>query len=1032
MSVIGLTQSGDDGSVPVWEPADVPFVGRLDQVNTLLAALRKVERGGPAAVFVEAEMGIGKTRLLATASERLRSAGALVLSGACLDIGDASPLHTLRQALRRFAPEHGPAGLTASGAIRELIAVRDLIAVLDGEAASPDGAGALLERLSRGLGAVAAGRPLVLIVDDLQWADRTTRQLLLYLLAGLGGIRLLLLGAARAESLRGDDPLRTMLVELRRHRSVQVIRLPPLDRAETVRLAESVVGRPLDAETAESLWIRSGGVPFVAEELARDIRDGRVGLSETLREIFLSRVDALPPDAHIVTHTVAAGVEPVSHGLLARVVPLDEERLLQAARTAVGHGVLVADEDGYRFRHRLVKEVLEPQLLPGERVRVHRRYAESLAEEADGALQHARLAHHWRLAGEPLRALSAAAAAAQEAERLSGYAEAFEHWTAALELSEAVTGLRPANLEPATLGRRAAEAAHRCGEHDRALDLLERIAAEDSGTAPAWLRSLRARLLAAVGRLSDAEYEYEAILAAENVSAPERVAAAAQAADLLRQLGRYGEAGKRAQDALDRARGTAGCTSSIVLAGATLGYSQAFLDDHAAGLAALREAGRTARRSGTALDVAQADLHLAELLSGPLNDLEEGVEVARKGATRAERAGLGRTHGARLLVVAANGLFRLGRWAEAEQVVDAALRHHPSGADAVELLLARCRIRVGYGHLDDSERDLESAETLLAAGGGVRQQLPLLTLRAGIAMWRDQPDEAREAVRQGLELAESRHDDVWVQAPLIWHGLRAEAEARFSRNGAPDRTAIRRLLRVAERMAENSAAAAEPVRGAVTGYRELCAAEISRLEGRSDPISWARTAAVWKRLKHPYPVGYAQLRQAEALFAIRARNAEAAGVLRAAYRIGQQLGARPLTDEIRALATRARVPLDDPGSPVNPPPAGRLDPVTPRADPASGSGQPARTFTDGSTAAPPGAQAPPLGRPAVDGLAPLTDRERQVLALVAQGRTNRSIAGELFISERTVGVHVSHIFDKLQVRTRVEATLIYERSRPRT
>jgi DNA-binding CsgD family transcriptional regulator/tetratricopeptide (TPR) repeat protein len=1064
MSAIGLTVPGENSSFPARDPGDVPLVGRDEQLTAVRTALGRVERGGTAAVFVEAEIGVGKSRLLAAAGEQARAAGAVVLAGTCLDIGDASPLHPLRQALRRLGtptrpdptrpepsrpepdPVTGSAGASAAG---ELDAARHLLAVLDHEAASRDGAGALLERLSSGLADIAGGRPLVLIVDDLQWADRTTRKLLLYLLAGLGGIPLLLLGAVRTESLLGDDPLRTMLAELRRLRTVRVLRLPPLDRAGTTALAAAVLGRPLDRAAAERLWQRSGGVPFVVEELARELRDGRDGLSETLRETFLARLDALAPDAHLVVQAVSTGIEPVPHDLLSRVVPLDEERLLNAARDAVSQRILTASGDGYRFRYRLVREVLQARLLPGEQIRAHRRYAEALAGGTGGELRPARLAHHWRLAGDPARALPAAIAAAREAERLGGYAEAFEHWNAALDLRRAVPDPDPDAPEVATLGRLAVEAAHRCGEHERALALAQRLADDLAGTpgrtdepVPSWLRMLRARLLAAVGRLAEAQLEYESTLAASDVRAAERVAAAAHAADLLRQLGRYAEAGKWAQDALDLARGVADCTSSLVLAGATLGYSQAFLDDHAAGVATLRAAGETARRFGTPLDAAQADLHLAELLSGPLNELTEGVAVARRGAADAERAGLGRTGGARLLAVAANGLFRLGRWAEAEQAVEAALRHRPAGADAVELLLARCRVHVGYGHLDDSERDLESVETLLAAGGGVRQLMPLLTLRAGIAMWRDQPGEARAAVRQGLDLAESRSDDVWLQAALVWHGLRAEAEARFSRNGAPDQQTIDRLRAVADRMAEQSATA--PVRGAVAGYRDLCAAELSRVAGRSDPAGWARTARVWDRLNHPYPAAYARLRQAEALFGIRTRNAEAAEVLRAAYRIGRRLGAGPLVEEIRALAARARVILDDPPATADRPAPATADRPgggsAGDAAPAAGStGRAAAGVTGRAAAAGATGRAAAAGTagPAADAvsgaggdLASLTGRERQVLALVARGHTNRAIAAELFISERTVGVHVSHIFDKLQVRTRVEATLVYERSGP--
>lgn len=1008
---------------------EFPFVGRVSHLQTLRAALRDVERGATGAVFVTGESGVGKTRLVTVASEEMRRAGAVVLSGACLDIGDALPLHPLRQALRRFPPEPGPGRGPGPAGMAPTDAVRDLLAVLDGEATGPDGGGALLERLSRGLGALASGRVLVLIVDDLQWADRTTRQLLLYLLAGLSDIRLLLLGTARAETLHGTDPLRLLLVELRRLRSAQVLELPPLDHAETAQLAASILGQPLEPDAAELVWARSGGNPFVVEELARDARDGRTGPSDTLREMVLARVDALPQPARTAVTAVAAAVEPVAHGLLLEVLNLTEEQLIQAARTAVEQRILVAGEDGYRFHHRLIKEVLEPNLLPGERVGLHRRYAEAIAAKPDAELQHARLAHHWRLAGEPALALPAAVAAAEEAERLSGFAEAFEHWSVALELARELPEAQCPGGDATPLWQRAAEAAHRCGEHDRALALLEQLArGRPDPPPPSWLHIRRARYLAAVGRPAEAEAEYERALADGACTPQEKSTAAAHSAELLLQLGRHADAGTRAREALALARDVDDSVSATVLAAAALGFSQAYLNDPAAGVTAVRDALQTAERSGSPVDIARAHLHLAELLTGPLNELEEGVAVARQGADRAEQLGLGRTYGTRLASVAANGLFRVGRWGEAEEVIAAALRHRPSGADAVELLLARCRLRIGYGDLDASERDLESIDTLLAAGGGARHVLPLLTLRAGLAMWRGRHAEARRAVQQGLDLAERRSDDVWLQAPLVWHGLRAEAEAHASGNVEPDPEAVARLRRTAERMARSSATATGPVRDTVTGYRELCAAEISRLEGSSDPAAWARAAEAWTRSNHPYPAAYARLRQADALFAQRTRNAEAASALREAYRTARRLGARPFTEEIQTLAARARVTLGEAQAGPGPqPPARRGDAPADTAGPA--------LSADGATPASPAAVSPAqASRPAPDErrpdeLAALTDRERQVLAYVADGETNRSIAERLFISERTVGVHVSRILAKLGVRSRVQASMVYQRQR---
>ena len=201
------------------EPDDAPLVGRSATLAEISSDLLDVGPGGTAAVFVTGESGVGKSRLLRETAEVVRATGAAVLSGTCLDIGDASPLHPVLQALRRIRP---------------------------GAAAASDAegdAGALLDRVSRELRAVAGDRRLLLVLDDLQWADRSTRQLLLYLLAGLGDVRLSVLAAVRAESLQGTHPLRRVLAELRRLRSVRVVDLAPLDRDATRELVAAIAGR---------------------------------------------------------------------------------------------------------------------------------------------------------------------------------------------------------------------------------------------------------------------------------------------------------------------------------------------------------------------------------------------------------------------------------------------------------------------------------------------------------------------------------------------------------------------------------------------------------------------------------------------------------------------------------------------------------------------------------------------------------------------------------------------------------------------
>jgi DNA-binding CsgD family transcriptional regulator len=236
-------------------------------------------------------------------------------------------------------------------------------------------------------------------------------------------------------------------------------------------------------------------------------------------------------------------------------------------------------------------------------------------------------------------------------------------------------------------------------------------------------------------------------------------------------------------------------------------------------------------------------------------------------------------------------------------------------------------------------------------------------------------------------LTETRSDDLVLLGVLAWHGLRAEAEAHAGGKVPVDQGAIRRLKVVVDRMARGVGNAAPPVRAVIDGYLDLCAAELSRLEDRHDPEPWARAAAVWDRRNQPYPAAYSRLRQAEASFAHKTKRTSATAAIRAAYATAKAMGANPFAAEITAVAARARVTLSNGHEPAN----GTL-------------------------------QKNELKK---NELSVLTSREQEVLAAVAEGLTNKEIGLRLFISERTVGVHVGHIFDKLQVRSRVQASRVY-------
>jgi DNA-binding CsgD family transcriptional regulator/tetratricopeptide (TPR) repeat protein len=641
-------------------------------------------------------------------------------------------------------------------------------------------------------------------------------------------------------------------------------------------------------------------------------------------------------------------------------------------------------------------DVVVGELLPGERMDLHRRYATALgsawARELPGI--DARLAHHWYGAGDRDRAAAAAVAAAESADRVRGYAEAHRHWLRAARLAREVAA---PPVPRATCLERAAEAAHLAGDADQAVALLaERLDLLDPPDDPdgpdidaALLHARTGQYLVAAGRGTEAAEAFRratAALPAEG-AVRERAEVLGGHASALWTAGDYAAAHETAARALELAR-RIGLAVQEARALATLGFGLAYLQDPAAGEAALRESIAVAERAGEPLEIARAHRSLAELLSGPLGELDRGIAIARAGAARARELGLARSAGAGLLAVAAGGLFRIGRWDEADATIAEAWELAPAGAEALELRLARARLHIGRGRFGPAEDDLEAVDALSAATLGPRYRLPLLTLWAGLAMWKERPDRALDHVAAGLDVVEQGSDDVWLVAPLVWHGARARAELTRLGMRRPDDGTDGRLRRHAAELARVAEASVPAVRGVVLGFVEMAAAEDQRAAGRSDPDAWERVAEIWRERRQPYPSAYADLRRAEALLSARSGSAAAAESLRRAGQIARELGATPFLAEIADLADRARLRIDEPQPAPEP---------TPQAD---------------------------------DELAALTSRELEVLTELAGGHTNREIAQRLFISEKTVGVHISRIYTKLDVHSRVQASAVLMRARP--
>jgi DNA-binding CsgD family transcriptional regulator/tetratricopeptide (TPR) repeat protein len=981
------------------------FVGRVEELLTLEAAKGRAADGEPAVVLVGGEAGVGKTRLVAELTSRWDADdGTRVLAGGCVPVGDgALPYAPIVEALRALVADVGVnevRGLVGRS-WPELARLLPALGEPDRTILSDRAAQARLFELVLGLlGRLGEQAPLVLVVEDLHWADRSTRDLLAFLVRNLRRERLLLVVTYRNDE-SGQQRLGPYLAELDRGGRVERMELPRLDRAETGAQLVGILGAAPAADLVEEVFARSEGNPFFTEELLAAVRVGSGALPATLRDLLRGRVQALPQRSLDLLAVVAVAGRRVPHRLLARVAGLDEPDLVDALRVVVDHQLLVTrpGEDGYEFRHALLGEVIDADLLPGQRTRLHAGYARALTDQPElagtpPAVAAAELAAHWDAAGEPTRAQPAWVAAGLAAEHARAFAEAHQHFARALELWDQVPDPgRPAGLDRVDLLARTADVAACTGAVQRAVELLEDALAQvDPAAEPIRAAVLLARLgdhrwVAGdeAGALAAFE-QAERLLAAAPASAERARVLAAHAYALLLSL-RSEEARPRCEEAITVARAVGARAEEArglrVLAGC-LGS----LGDEERAIALGLEARNIAEEVGDA-ETVMSTYVIVDSSLGLLGRERDALDDAQQGYQRARDLGLEHAMGSYVAVNVANSLLDLGRWAECERLArellagdtwDAFGRHRALG-----LLLTR------RGEFAEARDHLHLARRLSPSFfGGPTWWGPV-----ELALWEGSDDEAGAAVAEGLRwCAERDPDGTLLQRTSRWYALALRLEADRAERAAARRApkevaAARRRAAPVLATLDRLAAAPTPQAGYpwVTGQLLLARAEQSRLEGRSDPERWRAAAAAWERLEHPFDAAYARFREAEALLAGGAFRKQAETVLRVAHQTTVALGAGPLWREIELLAQRGRLHLQEP-----------MD-------------------TAASTEAPP-SPAASLG---------LTRREVEVLALVAEGRTNRQIGQALFITPKTASVHVSRILAKLGVAGRGEAAAVAHR-----
>jgi DNA-binding CsgD family transcriptional regulator len=979
------------------------FIGRTQELARLRHLLARAAGGEPLVALVGGEAGAGKTRLAEQLAAAAGGQGVRVLWGGCVPLGEEGvPFAPVTEALRGLAGGLDPAGLeVVAGPARA-----DLGRLLPdlgwaGEAAPAPavagaGQGRLFELLLGVIGRLAARAPLLWVMEDLHWADRSTRDLLAFLAAALRSGRVLLVGTFRSDELPRLHPLRRLLGELARNRRVQRLELPRFTRAELAEQLAALLGADPPARAVDDIYARSGGNPFFAEQLLRaGAGRGPGDLPSSLREVLLTRVVRLAPGTQQLLRVAAAAGPGATQPLLAAVAGLDEAALLDGLREAVDQQLLLPEPrgEGYVFRHALAAEAVYSELLPGERARLHTALAGALEAgiEPGGppAGRAARLAYHWSAAGDLPRALAASAAAAAAAEQVYAFAEAQLQLERVLGLWDRVPGAAArAGMGRVNLLSRCGEAAYAAGDAGRAAELARQaVALVDAARQPLRAGLLHEQLARCLRRLGDPAAlgeQQQAVRLVPPAPSAERARVLGSLAACLVLVDRFAEARGPAAEAVAIA-GQAGARAEEAAARTALGAALASLGQAGAGLAQLEAADRLATRAGEMVVAVRAILNRADVLLAT-GRLDEAAAAAVGGLADARRRGLARSYELVLAGTATRALAALGRWDQAEQASRQALETAPSDAASIQLSLARAELELGRGDLDRAGTRLHAAHRLLSAPIAEAQLAgPLFWALAELAVWCGDLGQARQLVAEAVPLVTANPR---YAAPVYALGLRVEADraelARARHPGQPasdDGTAAALLRRLGE-AAAGPAAAGIPE---LAAWHALGLAERTRQAGPPDPAAWAAATAAWQRLGQPYRAAYAGFRQAEALLAGTGDRDTTAGVLRRAAAITGRLGARPLDAEIQALARRAR-----------------LDLAQQAATPAPG-------------APPPAAQ---LG---------LTPREREVLALVAAGRSNRQIAQALFISPKTASVHVSNILAKLGAAGRVEAAAIAHR-----
>ncbi|WP_328807824.1 helix-turn-helix transcriptional regulator [Nonomuraea antri] len=935
------------------------FVGREEELAALAQSLDDALAGTVTAVLLGGEAGVGKSRLVQRFTEQAAKDGAQVLFGGCVELSTEGLAYApFTAALRQLVRERGTAQVAAllpEGAERDLARLLPEFGEPSGDSDSDTARARLFEQFLTLLERLSDAAPTILVIEDIHWADRSSRDLIAFLSRNLHAPQVLIVMTYRSDDLHRQHPLRPVLAELGRVNGVHRLDLPRLSKDEVAEQMAGILGSVPQYAKVQKVYERSEGIPLFVEALL----DGgdACAFPDSMQDLILGGVERLPEETQRVLRIAAAGGIRVGHGLLAAVCGLSDLELEAALRPAIARNVLqIADNRAYVFRHALIREAVHDELLPGEHQRLHARYAEEITKDrtlVPPGRAAVELAHHWYGARNDVRALVAKWEAARKSFKAFAYTEAvqlLEHvltlWSRVPDAAERIGVDQVAVLE------HAAEAAHAGGEVDRGAKFVKAALAElDEAAEPhraAQLIVLRSKIKRAKGQ-PGVEDDLRHALRLVPEPGLVRAEVLTQLSQHLMLSGQIAQAVPLVEEGLRLSRELGDrCLEGDLLMNQALGHS--LEGEFEATMTINEQALEIGRQQNSGRLITRAIGNNIDAL-GDLGRMDEALSLADAGWRKAKKYGRLRASGLFILNNKAELLETLGRWDEAVDIIERALTFGPVLRTRYALIRVRADIALARGEV--------------ALVEGIMSELGVLKGR---------PEDFVQDITKNAQLH------------IGWHLLNGEpdaalAEAELVLGGMPTQSskpmlgwrllALIRTVAGAAEQTQPERAAALRARLTAVGDRLAVVGPVARAYHLVYSGDFDAAATAWERLQRPY-------RQAKALVlaagpAARAGDRDGAATrLRLAHPLATALRAEPLVAEIENLCRRIGV----------------------AATPLS-----------------PGQEAAEL----------LTPREVEVLRLVTQGRTNRDIAAELFISAKTVSVHVSNILAKLGVTTRGEA-----------